>query len=111
MHLNTNMLRRFLRNYLPRHTNRVNRALHLVGVPLTFLGTPAALIEGAAWYYAVGCFTGRYLHQFVGHAIEGNDAGEVVFIKKSLGMRYNEYAPGSPSSRPSKTSTDSNSAG
>ena len=82
-----------------------------MGVPLTFVGTPAALIEGATWYYVLGCFTSGYLLQFVGHAIEGNDAGEVVFIKKSLGMRYNEYAPGRPSSSPSKTSTDSNSAG
>ncbi|MCH2202284.1 MAG: DUF962 domain-containing protein [Fuerstiella sp.] len=105
------MIRRFLRNYLPRHTNRANQALHLVGVPLAFFVAPAFWIEGFAWYYVLGCFTGGYLLQFAGHAIEGNDAGEVVFVKKSLGMRYTEYAAARPSSSPSETSTDSNSAG
>ena len=107
----TDMIRRFLKNYLPRHTNRTNRALHLIGVPLTFVGTPAALIEGAHWYYPLGCFVGGYLLQFAGHAIEGNDAGEVVFFKKRLGMPYTEYAPGRHSSSPSDNADDSTSAG
>ncbi len=105
------MIRRFLSNYLPRHTNRVNRLLHLIGVPLTFVGTPVTLIEGAAWYYPVGCFVGGYLLQFAGHAIEGNDAGEVVFVKKKLGMPYTEYAPGRAPSSPSENSADTTSAG
>lgn len=105
------MIRRFLNNYLPRHTNRVNQALHLVGVPLTFVGTPWALIEGATWYYPLGCFIGGYLLQFAGHAIEGNDAGEVVFVKKMLGKPYTEYAPAGRSSSSSETPADTSSAG
>lgn len=106
----TGMIRRFLKNYLPRHTHPVNRALHLAGVPLTFVGTPWALIAGAAWYYPLGCFVGGYALQLIGHAVEGNDAGEVVFVKKKLGMPYNEYAPGRrPSSRP-QNAADSSSA-
>ena len=94
------MFHRFLKNYLPRHTSRTNRILHLIGVPLTFVGTPVAMIEGAAWYYSLGCFITGYLLQFVGHTVEGNDAGEVVFLKKKLGLPYTEYACGESTSGP-----------
>ncbi len=87
------MIRRFLRNYLPRHRNRVNQLLHLVGVPLTFVGTPWTAAAGAAWYWPLGCFVIGYVMQFIGHAVEGNDAGEVVFLKKRLGLGYTEYGP------------------
>ena len=40
------MIRRFLDNYLPRHRNRINQALHLVGVPLSFIVAPVAAIAG-----------------------------------------------------------------
>lgn len=89
------MLRRFLNNYLPRHRNRANQILHLIGVPLSFLVAPFLALNGAAWHWHVGCFVSGYLLQFVGHAIEGNDAGEVVFVKRMLGLPCNEYAPGS----------------
>lgn len=102
------MFARFLRNYLPRHRNRVNQILHLVGVPLTFVGTPACLIEGTAWYWPVLCFIGGYALQFAGHAVEGNDAGEVVFVKKLLHRPYTEYGPRTNRSSGSESSVDSN---
>ena len=92
------MIRRFVKNYLPRHTSRVNQGFHLVGVPLTFIGTP--------WH--VGCFVAGYVLQFVGHAIEGNDAGETVFVKRLLGIPYTEYAPGAASSSASDAAADRN---
>ncbi|HAD57641.1 MAG TPA: hypothetical protein DCG12_00145, partial [Planctomycetaceae bacterium] len=79
------MIRRFIDNYLPRHTHPLNRGLHAIGVPLSFIVAPAAAIAGADWYWHVGSFIGGYVLQFAGHAIEGNDAGEVVFVKKILG--------------------------
>jgi hypothetical protein len=88
------MIRRFISNYVPRHRNRMNQFLHLLGVPLTFIGTPVCIAQNLAWYYPLGCFLLGYALQFAGHAIEGNDAGEVVFVKKKLGMPYTEYAPG-----------------
>jgi len=100
------MIRRFLQNYLPRHTNRINQALHVIGVPMTFVATPVTAIEGAAWYIPVSCFVGGYLLQFAGHAVEGNDAGEVVFLKKKLGMPYSEYAPGRAPSSQSDSAVD-----
>ena len=87
------MIKRFILNYLPRHRNRLNQALHLIGVPLTFIGTPVCLATEMAGYWAVACFVGGYVLQFAGHAVEGNDAGEAVFVKRMLGMSYREYGP------------------
>ena len=104
------MIRRFLENYLPRHTHAANRFLHLLGVPLSFVVAPIAFVAGYDWYIHVGCFVCGYLLQFAGHAIEGNDAGEVVFLKKKLGMPYTEYAPGANCSSPEDSSDDTTSA-
>lgn len=102
------MIKRFIRNYLPRHRNRLNQALHLIGVPLTFIGTPVCLATEMAGYWAVACFVGGYVLQFAGHAVEGNDAGEVVFVKKMLRLPYTEYGPDSNSSSGSDSSVDTN---
>ena len=104
------MIRRFLGNYLPRHTHPANRALHVIGVPLSFMAAPAMALAGQPWFVHVGCFVGGYCLQFAGHAVEGNDAGEVVFVKKMLGMPYTEYAPGATSSSGTDSSDDTNSA-
>jgi hypothetical protein len=93
------MLKKFLRNYLPRHRNRRNQLLHAVGVPVTFVVPVILLTRGLEWYWAISCFFAGYALQFAGHAIEGNDAGEVVFIRKALGKPYTEYGPLSEYSR------------
>ena len=82
---------RFVSNYLKRHQNRANRLLHLIGVPLTFVVSLMLLRRGFGWW-AVASFLGGYALQFAGHAIEGNDAGEVVLVKKFLGLPYREFA-------------------
>jgi len=89
------MLQRFLTNYIQRHTHPLNRLLHLFGVPLTFVVT-AVLVsrQQEPWWWAVASFVGGYALQFLGHAIEGNDAGEVVLVKKWLGRPFREFAPG-----------------
>ena len=91
------MLHRFCTNYMERHRNRANQALHLVGVPLTFGVSVWLLIIDEPWW-ALAAFLGGYLLQFVGHAIEGNDAGEVVLVKRWLRKPYVEFGPrpGSP---------------
>lgn len=88
------MIGRILRNYLQRHRNRANQCLHVVGVPLTFVVSVVLLVRNA-WAWAACAFVGGYVLQFIGHAIEGNDAGEVVLIKKLLGRPYVEFGPGS----------------
>lgn len=80
-------LRRFLRNYAERHRHPVNIVLHAVGLPVTFALPVWFLIDGNR-FAALGCFVGGYVLQFMGHAAEGNDAGEIVLLKKALGLPY-----------------------
>ena len=74
----------FVRNYIERHQNRANQVLHLVGVPVTFI-VPWIIFSQTSqdWRWFWACFVCGYILQFVGHAIEGNDAGEVCLIKKN----------------------------
>ncbi len=91
------MLRRFVLNYIKRHQNRANQVLHIIGVPLTFVVSVIFLFqEKSLW--ALCAFIGGYFLQFAGHVIEGNDAGEVVLIKRMLGMSYNEFGSSSKQS-------------
>ena len=92
------MLRRFVVNYLERHRNWANQVLHLVGVPVTFVASVVFLVL-EDWLWAAGCFVGGYVLQLIGHAIEGNDAGEIVLIKKLLGKPYVEFGPMSKESK------------
>jgi hypothetical protein len=86
------MLGRFTRNYIERHQHRGNQLLHLVGVPLTFVVSVVFLVRHE-WLWAGACFVGGYVLQFIGHAIEGNDAGEMVLVKRLLGKPYVEFGP------------------
>lgn len=85
------MIRRFLANYVQRHQNPFNQLLHLIGVPLTFAVSAVFAVQ-QDWMLAAACFVGGYLLQFLGHAIEGNDAGEVILFKRWLGLPYIEFA-------------------
>lgn len=104
------MIRRFLANYLPRHRHPVNQLLHALGVPLSFLVAPVLWLLGFPWWAHAGCFVSGYLLQFAGHAVEGNDAGEIIFAKRMLGMSYTEYASGANDSCDAETSDDMTSA-
>jgi uncharacterized membrane protein YGL010W len=87
------MLSRFVKNYIERHQVLGNQVLHLAGVPLTFIVSIVLLARGEPTY-AAGAFVGGYVLQFLGHAIEGNDAGELILVKKLLGRPYREFRPG-----------------
>jgi len=80
------MLIRFLRNYAQRHRHPFNRMLHGVGLPVTFILPVIFLIWEWPWGWALGSFVVGYALQFAGHAIEGNDAGEAILVKKIFGM-------------------------
>ena len=56
----------------------------LVGLVLAVLGQ---------WWWFAGLFVGGYALQFIGHAIEGNDAGELILVKKALGKPYIAVVP------------------
>lgn len=81
------ILRRFLTNYAARHQHPANRLLHAIGLPVTFVLPVILLIERLPGW-AIAAFVGGYILQFVGHAIEGNDAGEVILVKRACGRPY-----------------------
>jgi hypothetical protein len=83
---------RFLSNYRDRHRHPGNVLLHVIGLPVTFV-VPVILLVQGHWLWAAGAFVVGYALQFLGHAIEGNDAGEVVLVKKWLGKPYVEFGP------------------
>ncbi len=91
-------IRRFLNNYAARHRHPANIALHAAGLPVTFLLPPVLIVwgwisGGGLWALALIAFVAGYALQFLGHALEGNDAGEVVLLKKWLGRPYQEFGP------------------
>jgi hypothetical protein len=61
----------FVRDYMARHRNPWNRALHLVGVPLAPILLVFLLIRGSFVVAAVA-FVAGYSLQWIGHRIEGN---------------------------------------
>ena len=62
---------KFVDDYLARHRNGWNRALHLVGVPLAPILVVVLLVTGRFWL-ASACFALGYTLQWIGHRIEGN---------------------------------------
>jgi hypothetical protein len=78
-------------NWLERHQHPVSFALHLVGIPLTLVGLGLLFI--APWGWGVGAFVAGYLLQFVGHRIEGNDIGELIPVRRLLGLPVVPIAP------------------
>ena len=86
------MINRFVTNYVERHRHWGNQLLHLVGVPVTFIVSILFLVRHQP-LIALGCFAGGYLLQLLGHAIEGNDAGEVILVKRLLNRPYVEFGP------------------
>lgn len=95
---------RLVRNWLERHQGLLSFALHMVGIPVGVLGLLVFPVAVAAWSQAVAVlalalFVGGYALQFLGHGLEGSDPGEIIALKKKLGLTYVEYAPRRPSRR------------
>jgi hypothetical protein len=76
---------RFVRDYLSRHRNPWNRALHLAGIPIAPVGSAYLLARGRAREAGRALAVG-YALQWLGHRIEGNEVGEWILLK-SLARR------------------------
>jgi len=72
------------RNWLDRHQDRRNFAIHMIGIPLAFAGLFAFFF--LPWYWGVGGLVVGYGLQWIGHRWEGNDVGEWAAIKRLLGL-------------------------
>lgn len=91
-------MRHWIANWYLRHRHPANRALHAVGIPLLAAGLILGLVQLLVWRWdlwwrPVGLIALSYLLQWIGHRIEGNDLGEVVAVKKLLGLPYTAIAP------------------
>jgi hypothetical protein len=78
------MMKNWLNKWMLRHQNPTSIALHIVGIPACFVAAPILLIPHL-WYWALGSFVGGYALQFIGHAIEGNQSGEEILLRRILG--------------------------
>jgi len=79
-----NAIVNYVKNYRSRHTNNVNFALHIIGVPEAFFGL-FQLLTGKWKIGLLNIFLG-YLWQWIGHTcIEKNEVGEIAGIKKVIG--------------------------
>jgi hypothetical protein len=70
----------------------------MIGIPPTILGVlmiPIYLLQRSVplFLFALAMFVGGYLVQFLGHALEGTDPGEVIFLKRKLGWSHVDIAP------------------
>ena len=87
-----------IEGWIARHRDPISFALHILGIPATVLGPMLLPIALMAWSLStallgIGLFVGGYLIQFMGHALEGTDPGEVIWLKRKLGLPYVEIAP------------------
>lgn len=80
------------RNWLSRHQNGFNFAIHMAGIPLALLVAPV-LFAIAPWTWGLAAFLGGYVLQWIGHKVEGNDVGEFIPIKRLLGLPVVAVAP------------------
>jgi hypothetical protein len=85
-------------NWMERHRHPVSFVLHMIGIPPTIVGVLMIpvylyLLSVSLFLFALAQFVGGYLLQFLGHAIDGSDPGEIIMFKKKLGMSYVEIAP------------------
>ncbi len=85
-------------NWMARHQNPFNFAIHMVGIPLTVLGL--LMLPFLEWYWGVGAFVLGYVFQWIGHQVEGNDVGEMIPIKKALGLKTIAIVPRPTSKSP-----------
>jgi len=86
----------WVRKWLMRHQHPISFGLHMVGIPMTIASLVPLLIDLTSlsmWGWATVLFLGGYALQFLGHAIEGNDAGEIILVKKWMGLPYTAVAP------------------
>lgn len=85
-------------NWLLRHQHPLNYWLHVAGIPSAVASLPLFVL--APWYWGAAALVGGYLLQWAGHRVEGNDVGELIPIKRALGLPTVAVAPGRAAGSP-----------
>jgi len=88
----------WLDNWRTRHQSRLSFWLHIVGIPLAVTGLLLAAVQlwhwrWDLWWRPVLLIAAGYLLQFIGHRHEGNDVGEIIIVKRLLGIPYVAISP------------------
>ena len=78
-----------VQDWLARHGRPVSFVLHILGIPLTLLGVlmlpvAAGALSARVFAFSAGLFVVGYLVQFLGHALEGTEPGEVAYLRRKL---------------------------
>lgn len=98
----------WLQNWLVRHQTPLCFWLHVIGIPLTIAALGLAIaqfLDGRwdLWWRPVALLFAGYFLQWVGHVYEGNELGEVILVKRMLGLPYRArsswYTPPEPQTR------------
>jgi uncharacterized membrane protein YGL010W len=89
---------RLVQDWIARHRDPASFVLHMIGIPLTILGILMIpiyvyLFSLPVFLFSAVLFFGGYMIQFLGHALEGTDPGEVILLKRKLGWSYVDIAP------------------
>lgn len=76
-----------------RHRHPASLALHVLGIPPTIAGVLllpiyTALVSLPVFLLALGLFVGGYLIQFLGHAFDGSEPGEVAYLRRRLARAW-----------------------
>lgn len=76
-------------DWLARHRHKGSLALHILGIPPTLVGVLVlplcvVLLSPAVLGFAVACFVGGYALQFLGHALEWSEPGEITAMRRLL---------------------------
>ncbi|QDV35978.1 Mpo1-like protein [Tautonia plasticadhaerens] len=82
-----------VQDWIARHKNPANFALHLVAIPPTILGVLyipfyLTLLSVPVFLLALCLFDGGYLVQFLGHAIDRSEPGEIALLRKWLRRQW-----------------------
>ncbi|MBX6313873.1 MAG: DUF962 domain-containing protein [Isosphaeraceae bacterium] len=83
-------------DWLERHRHRGSLVMHLIGIPPTILAVLLSpfylfLLSGRLFLFCLGLFVGGYLIQFLGHALEGSEPGEITFLRRKLGWSRRKW--------------------
>ncbi len=76
-------------DWLERHHRPANFAMHMIGIPMTLIGALmvpiyVGLMSLPIFVFSLSLFVVGYLFQFLGHALEGSEPGEIAYLRKKI---------------------------
>lgn len=79
-------------DWIDRHRDPRSFLLHLIGIPSTIVGAlllPVYTVLLSSWIFlfALALFLGGFALQFLGHALDGSEPGEIRALRRALARR------------------------